>query len=321
MPVADVVLRRQLGHCLNETHLPLGERFRGKVRDVYALPGGDLLLVTTDRISAFDHVLPQPIPFKGQVLNQLAAHFFAATRDIVPNHVISIPDPNVTLARRCEPFPVEFVVRGYLAGHAWRVYREGKRFLCGAALPDGLREAEELPTPILTPSTKAVSGHDEDIEPDQIVQRGLVDPESFEEAAGHAMKLFARGQELAARQGLVLVDTKYEFGRAPDGQVVLIDEVHTPDSSRYYYAEGYEDRLAAGQPQRQLSKEFVREWLMEHGFSGQTGQSPPNLPDDFRVAAASRYIELFETMTGRPFEPDTHPDPERRIEEAVSQVI
>lgn len=321
MPVAREVLERQLGRCLVTTALPFGEPTRGKVRDIYTLDATRLLVVTTDRISAFDHVLPQPIPFKGQVLNRLAAYFFEATRDLAPNHVLSVPDPNATLAIRCEPFPVEFVVRGCLAGHAWRVYRHGARFLSGAPLPDGLREGEELPVPILTPSTKAASGHDQDISADEILARGLVAPEALEQASRYAMLLFARGREMAARRGLILVDTKYEFGRAPDGRVTLIDEVHTADSSRYYYAEGYEERLRAGQPQRQLSKEFVREWLMERGFRGHEGQVPPDLPAAFRIQVARRYIELFEVLTGEPFTPDTHGDPERRIAQAVSRAL
>jgi phosphoribosylaminoimidazole-succinocarboxamide synthase len=307
------VIRAQLDHCLVETTLPIGTRSLGKVRDVYRLDGDRMALVTTDRISAFDHILPQPVPFKGQVLNRLAAYFFRGTRDVAPNHVIDVPDPNVTIAIACDPIPVEFVVRGYLAGHAWRVYSEGARVLCGAQLPDGLGEAERLPFPILTPATKATSGHDEDISPHEIVGRGLVDEPTFEYISHLALQLFARGTELAAARGLLLVDTKYEFGRAPDGSVLLIDEVHTPDSSRYYVAEGYEDRLAEGEPQHQLSKEFVREWLMARGFRGLEGQHPPDLPDDLRVEIAERYIELYERLTGETFEPETSTDPAARV--------
>ena len=306
-----------LPRCLRTTDLhealpALEEPYRGKVRDTYA-DGDRLVLVTTDRISAFDHILDQPIPFKGQILNRLAAFFFAETADLVPNHVIAVPDPNVTLAKRCAPFPVEFVVRGYLAGHAWRVYRDGGREVSGAALPGGLREAERLPSPLLTPATKAEEGHDEDVSEADIVARGIMSADDLATCRGYALRLFERGTELAAARGLLLVDTKYEFGRAPSGEIVVIDEVHTPDSSRYYYADGYEERLAAGEPQRQLSKEFVREWLMDQGFQGKEGQQMPALSDDFRVEVALRYAELFERMTGHPFQPDTSPDAEARI--------
>src|SRR5690606_15321992 len=292
-------------------------RYRGKVRDVYRPGDGRLVLVTTDRISAFDHVLRQAIPLKGQVLNRLAAYFFERTADVAPNHVLSVPDPNVTLAIECEALPIEFVVRGYVAGHAWRVYRDGGRELCGERLPEGLVEADRLPSPILTPATKATEGHDEDVSRQAIVERGLLDAETLDEAADLALRLFARGSELAAQRGLLLVDTKYEFGRTPDGALVVIDEVHTPDSSRYYYAEGYEERLAAGQPQRQLSKEFVREWLMDHGFRGLEGQTLPDLPPKFVREVTERYVELYETVTGEAFEPDLHPDPAGRIREAL----
>ena len=318
MPTA---LRQQaaahLSHCLRTTDLhralpDLAEPYRGKVRDTYA-DGDQLVLVTTDRISAFDHVLAEPIPFKGQILNRLAAFFFAETAGLVPNHVIATPDPNVTIAKRCEPFPVEFVVRGYLAGHAWRVYRDGGREVSGAALPDGLREAERLPSPLLTPATKAEEGHDEDVSEADIVARGIMSAEDLATCRDYALQLYARGTELAAERGLLLVDTKYEFGRAPSGEIVVIDEVHTPDSSRYYYADGYEERLGRGEPQRQLSKEFVREWLMDQGFQGKEGQQVPSLSDDFRVEVAARYAELFERMTGHPFHPDTSADPASRI--------
>ena len=316
------LLHRQLDHCLVETQLDdVGERYRGKVRDTYRTGDGRLVLVTTDRISAFDHILPQPIPFKGQVLNQLAAHFFDATRDILPNHVLSIPDPNVTVALDCEPIPVEFVVRGYLAGHAWRTYQSGGRTLCGVSLPNGLRQNSRLPEPILTPATKATEGHDEDISREAIIEREILSAATFDRIAAFARRLFARGTELAAERGLILVDTKYEFGFDQHGDVVLIDEVHTPDSSRYFYAEGFEERLARDEPQRQLSKEFVREWLMEQGFRGREGEALPDLPDDFRVLVAERYIELFETVTGTRFEPETSPDPEARIRAALSPLV
>ncbi len=314
------ILTRQLDHTLRETHFDgLGERYQGKVRDTYR-SGDRLLLVTTDRISAFDFVLRQTIPFKGQVLNQLAAYFFEATRDLVPNHVLSVPDPNVTVARRCQPFPLEFVVRGYLAGHAWRMYRSGKRVLCGQPLPEGLRQNSRLPDPILTPATKAEEGHDEDISREEAISQGLIDAATFGQLEAWSLALFRRGTEMAAARGLILVDTKYEFGRAPDGSLVAIDEVHTPDSSRYFYADTYDDLLRRDEPQRQLSKEFVREWLMAQGFMGQPGQVLPDLPDDFRVEVASRYIELFETVTGRAFVPDTHPDPVQRVLLAITDV-
>ncbi len=320
--IAESIIRAQLDHCLTETHLPIsGTRYQGKVRDTYATPDGRLILVTTDRISAFDHVLPRPIPFKGQVLNQLAAYFFEHTADIMPNHVLSVPDPNVTVARRCETFPVEFIVRGYLAGHAWRVYRSGQRVLCGKHLPEGLRQNSPLPEPILTPTTKASSGHDMDISREEILAQGFMDEETFDYLEEKALALFQRGTEMARERGLILVDTKYEFGRTPEGSLVLVDEVHTPDSSRYFYADTYEELLEKDAPQRQLSKEFVREWLMEHGFQGRLGEQTPDLPDDFRVRVAQRYIELFEAVTGRPFKPDTHPHPEERIAQALEVFI
>ena len=320
MPAA---LRHQatdhLGHCLRTTNLhhvlpSLHAPYRGKVRDTYA-DGDRLVLVTTDRISAFDHILGQPIPFKGQILNRLAAYFFAKTADLVPNHVIAVPDPNVTVAKRCAPFPVEFVVRGYLAGHAGRVYAGGGREVSGAALPDGLREADRLPSPLLTPATKAEEGHDEDVSEADIVARGIMSEADLATCRDYAFRLFGRGTELAAARGLLLVDTKYEFGRAPSGEIVVIDEVHTPDSSRYYYADGYEERLARGEAQRQLSKEFVREWLMAQGFQGKAGQPLPALDDAFRVEVALRYAELFERMTGAPFQPELSLAPEGRLVE------
>jgi phosphoribosylaminoimidazole-succinocarboxamide synthase len=311
------LIRRHLSHTLRATNFGgLGDRYEGKVRDTYR-DGERLVLVTTDRISAFDHVLRQTIPFKGQVLNQTAAFFFDATADLVPNHVRAVPDPNVTVATACAPVPLEFVVRGYLAGHAWRVYRDGGRQLCGVALPDGLTEASRLPAPILTPATKAEEGHDEDISREAAVARGLLTAEDFDQLADYAFALFERGTEMARQRGLLLVDTKYEFGRAPDGTFRLIDEVHTPDSSRYYYADTYAERLAAGEPQRQLSKEFVREWLMEHGFQGKEGQTLPDLPDSFRITVAERYIELYEAVTGRPFDPALGDDPHARILSSV----
>ena len=306
--------------ALASPDLDLGVRYQGKVRDTYDLGDGRLALVTTDRLSAFDHVLRQAIPLKGQVLNGVAAYFFERTADVAPNHVLSVPDPNVTIGVRCEPLPIEFVVRGYLAGHAWRVYRDGGREICGEPLPDGLRESERLPRPILTPATKAAEGHDEDISRQDIVSQGVLDADTLDQAAQYALDLFERGTELAAEHGLILVDTKYEFGRAPDGRLLLIDEVHTPDSSRYYYADGYDELLSSGEPQRQLSKEFVREWLMDNDFRGLDGQTLPDLPPSFVAEVSSRYVELYETVTGRVFEPDLSPEPEARIRHALADL-
>jgi len=304
---------------LASTNLPFGHRRQGKVRDTYLLDDVRMALITTDRISAFDHVLRQAIPLKGQVLNRLAAYFFENTADVAPNAVLAVPDPNVTVAISCEPLPIEFVMRGYLAGHAAREYARGARVLCGEPLAEGMRESERLPTPILTPATKAEQGHDEDISRAEILARGLLDAETLEQAAACALALFERGTEMAAERGLILVDTKYEFGRAPDGRLLVIDEIHTPDSSRYYYADGYEERLASGEPQRQLSKEFVREWLMNHGFQGKEGQTLPDMPREFVADVTRRYIELYETITGDVFTPDLSPTPEARIVAALAQ--
>lgn len=318
----ESLVRAHLPYCLRDTDLgEFGRKYRGKVRDTYATNDGKLILVTSDRISAFDHILRQCIPFKGQVLNQTAAFFFRATDDLVPNAVLSVPDPNVTIARRCEVIPIEFVVRGYLAGHAWREYNEGRRMLCGKPLPAGLRQSQQLPEPILTPATKAAEGHDEDISRDEILRRDLLDEGTFDRLEAFALALFHRGSEMAAERGLILVDTKYEFGRTPEGDLVLVDEVHTPDSSRYFYAESYKDLMAQDAPQRQLSKEFVREWLMEHGFQGHEGQTLPDLPDDFRVQIALRYIELYQRITGLQFEPEAHPAPEQRIREKLREAL
>ena len=314
-------IEAQLGHTIQDTDFDdLGECHRGKVRDNYR-QNGRLILVTTDRISAFDHVLAQTIPFKGQVLNQTAAYFFDATEDLVPNHVLSVPDPNVTVAQKCTPIPIEFVVRGYLAGHAWREYDKGARSLCGQSLPEGLRESEKLPEPILTPTTKAEEGHDQDVTRDEAIESTDINAATYDQLADWALNLFRRGTEMAAEQGLLLVDTKYEFGRTMDGDLVLIDEVHTPDSSRYYYQDSYEERLRRGEPQRQLSKEFVREWLMDHGFQGRASETMPDLPDDFRATVTKRYVELYEKVTGRPFEPDPHPNPEERIHSALADYV
>lgn len=272
--------------------------YRGKVRDVYYF--GDLMaMVATDRISAFDVILPRAIPDKGRVLNIIAARNLGATRDLVANWVIDTPDPNVTVGYRCEPFAVEMVVRGYLAGHAWREYRAGKRSLCGVPLPDGLKENDRLPHPIITPTTKAKTGHDEDISRDEILARGIVKEADYLRLEDYTLKLFQRGTELAARRGLILVDTKYEFGTYK-GEIRLIDEVHTPDSSRYFYADGYRERQDKGEPQRQLSKEFVRQWLIENGFQGKEGQAIPEMTDEVVERIASRYRELYEQVLGEP---------------------
>ncbi len=296
-----------LANATRETQADgLGIRYGGKVRDVYT-DVDRVVLVASDRISAFDHVLRQTIPYKGQVLTRVAEFAFAQLEGSVPHHVREIPHGNVTVAHRCTPYPIEFVVRGYLAGHAWRVYRDGGRELCGMTLPEGLREGERLPSPLLTPATKAEHGHDEDISAQEIVSRDLLTQERFDEAQNASLLLFARGSEQAAERGLILVDTKYEFGLDNDARLRVIDEIHTPDSSRYYYADGYENRLSSGEPQRQLSKEFVREWLMENGFQGRGSDVLPDLSDDFRIQVGKRYVELYETLTGQAFEPDTRP--------------
>ena len=274
--------------------------YKGKVRDVYTV-GEKLVMVASDRISAFDHVLPRPIPFKGQVLNQVATHFLQATEDIVPNWLDAVPDPNVAVGVACEPFKIEMVIRGYLAGHAWREYKAGKRELCGVPMPDGMKESDRFPEPIITPATKAEEGHDEDISRADILAQGIVSEEDYVQLEAFTRALFQRGTEMAAKQGLLLVDTKYEFGKR-DGKIYLIDEIHTPDSSRYYYADGYEERQAKGEHQKQLSKEFVREWLMEHGFQGREGQIMPIMPDGFIEEVSDRYIELYERITGLTFE-------------------
>ena len=291
--------------------------YRGKVRDVYTLSDGRLVMVASDRISAFDHVLPRPIPFKGQVLNQIAAHFLAKTADICPNWLISTPDANVAIGVACEPFKVEMVIRGYLAGHAARTYAQGGRSLCGVALPEGLKENDRLPEPIITPTTKASEGHDEDISRADIIKNGIVTAEDYAELERLTRALFQRGTEMAAAQGLILVDTKYEFGRTNDGKIVVIDEIHTPDSSRYFYTEGYEERQKKGEKQRQLSKEFVREWLMTNGFQGLEGQKIPIMPDDFVELTSNRYIELYERITGKTFEKSDTTDILKRIRKNI----
>ncbi len=276
--------------------------YHGKVRDVYDIDDKYIVMVATDRISAFDVVLPEGIPYKGQVLNQIAAGFLDATADIVPNWKVAVPDPMVTVGLKCEPLKIEMIVRGYLAGSAWREYAAGAREICGVALPEGLRENQRLDSPILTPTTKADAGHDENISRDEIIARGIVAEDVYAQVERYALALFARGTELAAAHGLILVDTKYEFGLL-DGKVILIDEIHTPDSSRYFYAEGYEERFAEGEEQRQLSKEFVRQWLISRGFMGKPGQQVPEMTEAYCEEVSSRYIELYERITGKKFEP------------------
>lgn len=275
-------------------------KYTGKVRDVYDIDGKYLVMVVSDRISAFDVVLPEGIPYKGQVLNLIAAKFLDATRDILPNWKVAVPDPQVTVGLKCEPFKVEMVIRGYLAGHAWREYKAGKRTISGVPMPEGMVENQKFPEPIVTPTSKAAEGHDEDISKEEIIAQGLVSAEDYEKIEAYTRAIFQRGTEIAAGMGLILVDTKYEFGKR-DGQIYLMDEVHTPDSSRYFYAEGYEERLAAGQRQRQLSKEFVREWLMANGFQGQEGQKVPDMTPEVVSGITDRYIELYEHITGDKF--------------------
>ena len=292
-----------MDRAITETHFQLPGQtafYRGKVRDVYHL-GDRLVMVASDRISAFDHILPRAIPFKGQVLNQLAAHFLRATADICPNWLEATPDPNVAVGKACEPYRLEMVIRGYLTGHAWRVYKSGRRELCGVPLPEGMKEHDRFPEPIITPATKAEEGHDEDISRAEILTQGIVSEAEYVQLEKYTRALFQRGTEMAAAQGLILVDTKYEFGKR-DGQIYLIDEIHTPDSSRYFYLEGYEERQAKGEPQKQLSKEFVREWLMDHGFQGLEDQLMPAMPDSFVEEVSERYIELYEKVTGKDFE-------------------
>ena len=276
--------------------------YHGKVRDVYTINDEILVMVASDRISAFDVILPRPIPFKGQVLNQIAAYFLDATKDIAPNWLISTPDPRVAIGYKCEPVKVEMVIRGYLSGHAAREYKSGKRIICGVSMPDGMKENDRFPEPIITPTTKAAAGHDEDISRDAILSNGLVSEKDYMVMEDYTRKLFARGTEMAAKQGLILVDTKYEFGLL-NGKVVLMDEIHTPDSSRYFFLEGYQERQAAGAHQKQLSKEFVREWLIENGFMGKEGQTVPAMSDEWIKTISDRYIELYEHVTGKRFVP------------------
>ncbi len=295
--------------------------YHGKVRDVYFIGDNLLCMVATDRISAFDVILPEGIPFKGQILNQIAAKFLNETRDIVPNWLLATPDPMVSIGYRCKGYPVEMIVRGYLCGSAWRAYKAGAREICGVRLPDGMRENEKFPTPIITPTTKAEIGtHDEDISREEILARGLVPENEYRQIEQYALALFARGQEIAGKHGLILVDTKYEFGSC-NGQVMLMDEVHTPDSSRYFYADGYAERFEAGEPQRQLSKEFVREWLMDHGFQGKEGQQVPEMTPAVVQSITDRYVELYEGITGDRFVKEETCDLATRIENNINAYL
>lgn len=294
--------------------------YHGKVRDVYDINDDLMVMVATDRISAFDVILPKGIPFKGQVLNQIAATFLDATADIVPNWKLATPDPMVTVGLKCEGFRVEMIIRGYLTGSAWREYQAGCRSLCGVTLPEGMKENERFPEPIITPTTKADAGHDENISREEIIAQGIVSKEDYETMERYTRALFARGTEMAAKKGLILVDTKYEFGKR-DGKVILIDEIHTPDSSRYFYADGYEERFAKGEPQKQLSKEFVRQWLIEHDFMGKAGQQVPEMTDDYCQSVANRYIELYEHIVGEKFIPAVDGDIASRIEKNVTDYL
>ena len=310
-------------NAIKETHFQFPKQtafYKGKVRDVYTIDNKYLAMVVTDRISAFDVVLPEPIPYKGQVLNQIAAKFLEATGDIVPNWVVVVPDPSVTIGRICEPFKVEMVIRGYLAGHAWREYSSGKREVCGVSLPDGLKENDKLPAPIITPTTKASVGHDEDISKEQILARGIVNAEDYAQLEQYTYALYKRGTEIAAKRGLILVDTKYEFGKA-NGIIYLIDEIHTPDSSRYFYNDGYEERQKNNEPQKQLSKEFVRKWLIENGFQGKDGQIVPLMTEEIVNSISDRYIELFEQITGENFVKPQNGSILNRVEEAVNKAL
>jgi phosphoribosylaminoimidazole-succinocarboxamide synthase len=310
-------------NAIKETHFSFPNQtsfYKGKVRDVYTIDNKYLVMVVSDRISAFDVVLPEPIPYKGQVLNQIAAKFLKATADIVPNWVVNVPDPSVTIGRICDPFKVEMVIRGYLAGHAAREYAAGKREVCGVSLPEGLKENDKLPRPIITPTTKAAVGHDEDISKEDILAKGIVSKEDYAQLEKYTEALFARGTEIAAKQGLILVDTKYEFGKVGD-QIYLIDEIHTPDSSRYFYSEGYEERQAGGEPQKQLSKEFVRQWLIENGFKGKDGQVVPVMTPEKVESISERYIELYEQITGEAFVKPEGDDVLTRVEGAIKNAL
>ena len=295
--------------------------YHGKVRDVYTINNDKLIMVATDRISAFDVILPKGIPYKGQILNQIAAKFLDATKDIVPNWKLATPDPMVTVGQKAEAFPVEMIIRGYLTGSSWRTYKSGAREICGVKIPEGMKEHQKFPKPIITPTTKAAEGHDEDISKEEILKRGLISPEDYAQIEEITYKLFERGTEIAAKRGLILVDTKYEFGKI-DGKIVLIDEIHTPDSSRYFYSEGYEERFAKGEQQKQLSKEFVREWLMANGFQGKDGQKVPEMTDEIVAGISARYIELYENITGEKFQKaDLSQDLAKRIETNINNYL
>jgi phosphoribosylaminoimidazole-succinocarboxamide synthase len=310
-------------NAIKETHFNFPGQtafYKGKVRDVYTINNKYLAMVVTDRISAFDVVLPEAIPYKGQVLNQIAARFLQATADIVPNWVVTVPDPSVTIGLICEPFKVEMVIRGYLAGHAWREYSAGRRQVCGVSLPEGLKENDILPEPIITPTTKAAVGHDEDISREEILKQGIVSKADYVQLENYTRLLFKRGTEIAAKQGLILVDTKYEFGKA-DGKIYLIDEIHTPDSSRYFYSDGYAERQKNNEPQKQLSKEFVRKWLIENGFQGKDGQVVPQMTKDIVTSISERYIELYEKITGEKFIKPEGTEILQRVESAINQSL
>ena len=310
-------------NAIKETHFNFQGQsnfYKGKVRDVYTIENKFLVMVVTDRISAFDVVLPEPIPFKGQVLNQIAAKFLQATLDIVPNWVLDVPDPNVSIGKICEPFKVEMVIRGYLAGHAWREYQAGKRSVCGVELPNGLKENDKLPVPIITPTTKASVGHDEDISRIEIINRNIVSEEDYIQLEGYTRALFERGTEMVSEHGLILVDTKYEFGKA-DGRIHLIDEIHTPDSSRYFYKDGYEELQSRNEPQRQLSKEFVRKWLIDNGFQGMEDQAIPEMTPEFVASVSERYIELYEHITGDKFMKNEDNHSLKRVERNIIESL
>lgn len=309
--------------ALKETQFNLKSQtnfYKGKVRDVYSVGEDLLVMVASDRISAFDVVLPEGIPFKGQVLNKIAYKMLQATKDIVPNWIVGSPAPNVSVGKRCETYRVEMVIRGYLAGHAWREYKAGKRTLCGVELPEGMKENDKFPQPIITPATKAEEGHDEDISREEIIAQNIVPEAEYIQLEKYTRALFKRGTEIAAEQGLILVDTKYEFGKSLDGEITLIDEIHTPDSSRYFYKEGYYERQEKGEKQKQLSKEFVREWLMENGFQGKEGQQVPFMSEEFVASVSERYIELYENITGEKFEKESIDNLEERIEDFLAWI-
>ena len=314
---------QQIMEALTKTNFQFPKQtkyYEGKVRDVYTIDNQLLVMIVSDRISAFDVVLPKGIPFKGQVLNQIASKFLKATEDIVPNWLIASPDPMVSVGHMCEPFKVEMVIRGYLSGHAWREYKAGKRTLCGVTMPEGMKENDKFPEPIITPTTKAAVGHDEDISKEDILKKGIVSKEDYEVLENYTRKLFQRGTEIAAKMGLILVDTKYEFGKR-DGIITLIDEIHTPDSSRYFYQEGYAERQAKGEAQKQLSKEFVREWLMKNNFQGKDGQTIPEMTKEVIASISERYIELYEKITGEPFNKAENTDTLNRVKNNIEKFL